>query len=276
MAREVFNRYERKFVLRQVDAEALEHRLIEFMNPDPHCGQDGSYTISNIYYDTRDSTLIRASLAKPVYKEKLRLRAYGVPALDSRVFLEIKKKLRGRVNKRRTTLRLDDAYEFVTSRIRPEAGEGANEQIIREIDYFLASHELVPQLYLAYDRRAFAGDGDSDLRITFDANIRTRRTDLRLESGDHGRRVLDSDQVIMEIKTPRNLPLWLGRMLSEQGIFRRSFSKYGAEYRSRVAERAAGVGDTRSVGDTHGIGDTHGVGHYRGAAGAHIKELSHA
>lgn len=39
----------------------------------------GAYTICNIYYDTGDWRLIRKSLEKTVYKEKLRIRSYGVP-----------------------------------------------------------------------------------------------------------------------------------------------------------------------------------------------------
>ena len=133
------------------------------------------YTICNIYYDTEDNHLIRHSLSKPKYKEKLRLRGYGVPKQEDKVYLEIKKKVNGLVNKRRTKLVLSEAYEFAETRVKPEYKSYMNRQVLNEIDYILKLYKPVPKLYLAYDRKAFFGINNRDLRVTFDTNIRSRR-----------------------------------------------------------------------------------------------------
>ena len=115
MAIEVFNRYEHKYILDRATYRQVIEIMDMHMELDKYNAGLKPYTIANIYYDTADDYLIRKSLSKPVYKEKLRLRAYGVPDRDTKVFLEIKKKYKGIVNKRRTTLKLDEAYRFIQS-----------------------------------------------------------------------------------------------------------------------------------------------------------------
>lgn len=231
MAIEVFNRHEGKFLLDKNMYEKIQYMLFEYMEIDEHNKNDEFYTISNIYYDTKDNHLIRTSLLGPRYKEKLRLRAYGVPSKDEKVYMEIKKKISGLVNKRRTTLKLNEAYEFAKTGIKPEYKKYMNKQVLNEIEYFLRIYDLEPKLYLAYDRKALFGKENRDLRITFDKNIRTRRYDLKLENGDYGEALLKSDDILMEVKAEKNIPLWLSKMLSEEKIFKRSFSKYGSEYK---------------------------------------------
>lgn len=104
MAIEVFNRYENKYMLSQSVFEKVQARLSEYMELDAYNKQHETYTISNLYYDTPDNYLIRTSLQKPNYKEKLRVRAYGVPDTGDKVYVEIKKKFAGLVNKRRSAL----------------------------------------------------------------------------------------------------------------------------------------------------------------------------
>jgi len=234
MAIEVFNRYEHKYMLDRETFEKVIKMLDEHMYMDSHNKDHTPYTISNIYFDTPDDYLIRTSLSKPDYKEKLRLRAYGIPDGDSKVYLEIKKKFKGIVNKRRTTLRLSEAYDFVTTGKAPEPKEYMNTQVLHEIEYFLKVYDLSPKLYLAYDRIAYFERDNKDLRISFDMNIRSRRYDLRLEDGDFGERLLDGEFYMMEIKTSLAKPLWLTHMLDELNIKRRSFSKYGTEYKNMI------------------------------------------
>ena len=234
MAIEVFNRCENKYMLDADTFEKLQGRLSEYMRPDAYNESRETYTIASLYYDTPDSHLIRTSLEKPKYKEKLRLRAYGVPEPDERVYVEIKKKVSGLVNKRRSALKLGEAYAFLDSGILPEERPWQNRQVLREIDYLLQTHDLHPALYLAYDRRAYFGIDQPDLRISFDRNIRTRRYDLALEAGDYGAPLLERGQCLMEIKAAKSIPLWLCRLLSEDQIYPASFSKYGAEYRKTL------------------------------------------
>lgn len=243
MAIEVFNRYEHKYLIDRKTFQEVIKIMDEHMEIDSHNINHTPYTIANIYFDTPDDYLIRTSLQKPKYKEKLRLRAYGIPNENSKVYLEIKKKFKGIVNKRRTTLRLSEAYSFVETGICPSPKEYMNTQVLHEIEYFLKIYDLSPKLYLAYDRIAYFEKENKDLRISFDTNIRSRRYDLKLENGDFGERLLDDDVYLMEIKTSLAKPLWLTHMLDEFGLQRKSFSKYGTEYKIMVNHQDDGSGE---------------------------------
>lgn len=234
MATEIFNRFEHKYMLDATTFKKVLKIMDEHMEIDAYNIGHKPYTIANIYYDTPDDYLIRTSLSKPVYKEKLRLRAYGVPDMNSKVFLEIKKKYKGMVNKRRTALKLDEAYRFVSSGKPPACKEYMNMQVLREIEYFMQIYDLSPKLYLAYDRIAYFEKNNKDLRISFDMNIRSRRYDVALEIGDFGEKLLPDDIYLMEIKTSYAKPLWLTHMLAEHDIKRKSFSKYGTEFKQTI------------------------------------------
>lgn len=223
-----FERIEKKYLLSGKEYELLRNRLLPYMKMD----QYGLHTICNIYFDTANYELARASIEKPVYKEKLRLRSYGIPTDNSKVFLEIKKKYKGIVYKRRVSMTLEEAVRYLRHGIRP----AMDNQILREIDYFLHFYKPVPKVYLAYDRIALYGITDSDIRITFDQNVRSRLTDLDLAKGDHGKYILDTDSVLMEIKVPAAYPLWLASILSDLGIYPVSFSKYGTVYKENLLE----------------------------------------
>jgi SPX domain protein involved in polyphosphate accumulation len=240
MAIEVFNRYENKYLMDSKAFYVIYNRLLEYMELDEYNKNDKFYSISNMYYDTEHDSLIRNSLAKPKYREKLRIRAYGIPEENGKVYLELKKKVFGLVNKRRTALMLNEAYDFVRSGVEPEFKTYMNKQVIQEIKYFLQRYDLQPKVYLAYDRIAMFCKNNRDLRITFDTNIRSRRDDLKLENGDQGESLIGRGQWLMEVKAEKTIPLWLSRMLSELQMFRTSFSKYGNEYKKMRNERFAG------------------------------------
>ena len=227
MGREVFSRYEKKYLLTQEQFEMVSGMVAEHIELDSFNQAHGLYTICNLYYDTEGDELIRKSLSKPLYKEKLRLRAYGVPERTDRAYLEIKKKFKGKVYKRRTPIIIQEADWWVGQNIQPEETGICNQQVLDEISFFISRYDLAPRVYIAYDRLAY---GQDDLRITFDTNIRTRRDDLSLEAGDHGRPLLPDGLWLMEVKVSESMPMWLGSLLSAQGLFSQSFSKYGREF----------------------------------------------
>ena len=205
--------------------ENLLRSVNEHMRPDDY----PRYTIANLYVDTPDHRLIRRSMEKPVYKEKMRLRSYGKADGRDLVFLELKKKYKGIVYKRRVKMPLDRAQLF----LRGDREE--RNQIEREIGYFIGRHDgLSPAMYISYEREAFRGKEDGDLRLTVDRNILWREANLDLSSEPGGTPVLDEGQLLMEIKCVGSLPLWLTGALSANGIYRTSFSKYGKAYSKRL------------------------------------------
>lgn len=225
MAQTVFNRYEKKYLMPEEVYTLLRSKLRPYMQAD----QYGQHTICNIYYDTPGYDLVRRSIEKPVYKEKLRLRSYGIPTMDTTVYLEIKKKYDKVVNKRRIPLTLRQAYDYLDHGIRPPE----DSQILRELDFFLQRYPLQRALYLAYDRVALFAREDPDFRVTFDRNIRSRQVDMGLEQGDRGELLLPEQYYLMETKILGAAPLWFSKILSEMHLYGVSFSKYGSIYEKR-------------------------------------------
>ena len=224
----VFKRYEKKYLLSGKQYEQVRNAIEPYMVEDEY----GFSTICNIYYDTPGYDLVTRSMEKPVYKEKLRLRSYGTVTADDVVFLELKKKYKGIVYKRRIPLTLSEAREsFFAGRV---AGEQADCQIAREINYFLGYYEPVPSTYLAYDRIAFCGKEDSGVRMTFDFHIRSRQDRMDLTEDSEGELLLPEDHVIMEVKVNDSYPFWLVHMLEQLKIYPVSFSKYGMAYQKQI------------------------------------------
>lgn len=217
----IFKRYEKKYIVSYDQRE----RLLDLAGA--HIKKDKYFkgTICSIYYDTPSSLIIRNSLEKSVYKEKIRLRSYGVPGNDDEVFLEIKKKYEGIVYKRRTSLRLYEAEDFFKGTREPHS------QIEKELMWSIEHYDGIhPAMYISYDRISFCGTEDSTFRLTFDTNVTYRNTSLSLSDGIWGERLLESGMYIMEVKSPYAIPLWLADGLEEMKIYPSSFSKYGTAY----------------------------------------------
>ncbi len=219
----VFKRKEIKYLLNTAQYE----EIMEFMGTMAEKDEYGLSRINNIYYDTPDYRLVRCSLEKPLYKEKLRLRTYGDTKDNANAFIEIKKKYDGIVYKRRISGSYKELYGYLTG----ETGDIGASQIAREIRAFINSYgELVPAMSICYDRIALAGTQDKDFRVTFDSNIQWNSECRDLRQVSPGRQLLSLGRYLMEIKVPGAMPIGLSGKLSELKIFPTSFSKYGAGY----------------------------------------------
>ena len=218
----VFQRYELKYLLTPEQKRAVLAAMADQMRFD----QYGRTTIRNLYFDDDSYRLIRRSIEKPSYKEKLRVRSYGRAEHDSPVFVELKKKYDGVVYKRRVSLPERVAMDWLTGGKRP-----ADSQICREIDYFIEFYKgLHPSVFLSYEREAYFPLNGREFRVTFDENIFARCEDLSLTSDAYGFAVLPEGRTLMEIKCPGAIPLWMASVLSKNKIYKTSFSKYGRTY----------------------------------------------
>ncbi len=227
-----FKRVEIKFILNDEQTEAVKRAFLGKMQADEY----GKTRICNVYYDTPNFRLVRKSIEQPVYKEKLRLRSYGTPKAGDKIFIELKKKYDGVVYKRREMLSLEKAEKLAGGEGKNLREENDLTQVEREIEYFSSVYgSLCPAVYLAYLREAFFGVTDPNLRITFDTDILWRDENADLTKGVYGTPVLPRGKTLMEIKTDKALPLWLAKVLSEEKIYKTSFSKYGEAYRQIVA-----------------------------------------
>ena len=233
----VFKRYEIKYM---ITAEQ-KTRILKAMEPYMEMDRFGRSTVRNIYYDTDDFVLARHSIAKPDFKEKLRVRSYAKADAESTVFVELKRKFDGVVYKRRVGLREADAVKWMAGSNDPAVIHGTDAgstQVTSEIEYFRGLYNgLKPVLYLSYDREAYrmkegaqTADGGSEFRVTFDCNIRCRENDLTLKSEAYGTEMLEEGMFLMELKCPGAIPLWMTEVLSREHLYKTSFSKYGTAY----------------------------------------------
>ena len=230
----IFKRYEIKYMLTR-QQKAL---LLKVMAPYMALDQFGRTTICNLYFDTDSYRLIRRSIEKPAYKEKLRVRSYGTATKESPVFVELKKKYEDVVYKRRISLPEREAVQWLSG--KEELAQPS--QISEEIDYVRNYYDgLKPVVFLSYEREAYYSKDGSDFRVTFDENILSRQTNLSLREGAWGTPLLDDGMVLMELKTPGGIPLWMTRFLTAQHIYKTSFSKYGTAYANLIYPNHEGV-----------------------------------
>lgn len=188
----VFKRKEVKYRLDAQQVAAFRKAISGRMEHDAY----GVSDIKSLYYDTLNHSIIARSMEKPIYKEKLRLRAYGRPEDESRVFLELKKKFKGIVYKRRIGLTYGAAKAFMGGMAYERAVEmfpldaesdcaeelaRKNIQISREIEAFIDRNEpMYGAMLIECHREAFAERPgatdpndpiDHELRVTFDYDI---------------------------------------------------------------------------------------------------------
>lgn len=226
-----FKRYEMKYLLTHMQAQDLKAYMLPYMAADEY----GKTTIRNIYFDTDNYRLIRRSIEKPVYKEKLRLRSYQPADKDKPVFVELKKKYKSVVYKRRVAIPQQQALSWLGG----ETQEAPACQIGEEISYFIHYYgSLRPKVFLSYDRIAYYSLDDSDLRITFDDHILCRQEDINLEADIWGTSLLPDNTVLMEIKTGGGIPMWLCQWLTKNKVYKTSFSKYGTAYQKTIFKGA--------------------------------------
>lgn len=233
----VFKRYEIKYLVTAKQKERILKAMGPYMEPDRY----GRSTVRNLYFDTDDFVLARHSIAKPDFKEKLRIRSYSKADAGSMVYIELKRKFDGIVYKRRIGLSERDAMRWMAGSNDPAVKwetERDSAQVANEISYFRELYSgLKAVLYLSYEREAYRtkegislSDGGADLRITFDSDILCRETDLSLRSEAYGTPLLEKGKYLMELKCSGGIPLWLTSVLSEEHIYKTSFSKYGTAY----------------------------------------------
>ena len=215
-----FKRYEEKYLISGEQFAELRKVISRRMEPD-HFGE---YLVQNLYYDTENWDIIRASTEKPFYKEKMRLRCYDVPNKESQVFLELKKKYKGIVYKRRVPIPFSELSYRSVKEIAAEEGS----QILRELNFYMKKNAVLEKIYIVYRRAALIGE--ECVRVTFDTDIRFRLERLDYFSPDDGTLILPRDKIVMEIKSSGGMPLWMSRLLCEHKVFPMAFSKYGECY----------------------------------------------
>ncbi len=229
-----FKRMEKKTTVPTAIVDELKARIASHMENDPYNIGGKPYMICNLYFDNPDDHVIRESVSLPKYKEKLRLRSYGVPTADTKVFLELKKKYYGVGTKRRTKLRLCEVEDYLATGRHPAGISYIDEQVLREIDYYRSHETVVPRTYVSYMRSAYHGIDDPSFRVTFDSDILTRHHDLDLKLGRYGEPILTEGTTLLEVKFAGAVPLWFCRIMSDYDLSFHTFSKVGTDLKLRT------------------------------------------
>lgn len=225
----VMKRYELKYMMTEEQTAYFKERIKGHMKEDKY----GLCSIASLYYDTPSYRLIRASIDSTGYKEKMRLRSYGIATECSPVYLELKRKAYGIVYKRRVQSTIPLVKKFFDRAGDICAGGQINTEITTFRDYY---ENLVPACLIIYDRIAYY-QPDGDLRLTIDHNPRYRFEELNLTHSMEGISLLPEGSTILEIKVQQAIPLWLTDILSEGKIYKTKFSKYGTAYKQTAVCR---------------------------------------
>lgn len=224
-----FNRYEKKYMV----SKDIKSKILEELKD--HIKHDGNasntyYTICNIYYDTVDDEIIKRSVSKPSFKQKLRLRCYLNSSNSDIVYLEIKKKVNGFGNKRRTGITITEAHNLIFNKVMPVKQKYHNTQVLNEMYYYVIHKDLKATISISYDREAYFGVSNKEFRLTFDNHITSRRENVYIGRDDIDTSIIDEDMVIMELKTGLAIPLYMTKILTKYKLFSNRFSKYGSEF----------------------------------------------
>jgi len=230
LAIKTFKRYELKYKLNEQQYAAVVAALADKATPDKYCVGGKTYGLYNLYCDTDAFDIARHSVSKPAFKQKLRIRSYiENPSADDTVFVELKKKYDGCVNKRRATMTYAQALSLLKTGVGVMSGDYVSDQVTRELERYIKLNPVYPRVAVSYQREAYFLNEDKKIRITFDTQMRAGLIGTEPV-------LLEPEGVyLMEIKISEKIPLWLVHVLSENKIYRHGFSKYGTYFNKYIA-----------------------------------------
>ena len=203
-------RHECKYLISTADAKLLKLRLKHIMQPDPHAGPTGRYTIRSLYFDDPFHTAYYEKTDGICFRSKYRLRIYNYTL--GTIKLEKKEKLGNLTRKTAQSLTKSQARELSRNPSPQFPGE---EGLLQELAVRMRSEGIRPMVLVDYDRTPFVC-ADGNTRITLDENLRTRPFCADLVASPAAMiPVLEKGQVILEVKFDDFLPGYLADALRD-------------------------------------------------------------
>lgn len=215
-------RTEMKYRISRQEYAYLREILSAAMQPDPHSGPSGEYTIRSLYFDTPGNRNFHEKENGYLERRKIRLRAYSPDAAVWK--LEIKNRNNAGILKQGCTIPRDAAVSLIAGNVQPLLSSSSP---VSNMVYSLFKQEPYrPAILIDYEREAYVLPV-FNVRITFDKNIRAsvRTADLGL-STDRFVPLLPRESYILEVKFTGMLPSYLRRMLGTVHAVPMSVSKY--------------------------------------------------
>ena len=213
-------RFELKYIINKKDALFLKQRLLNVMDVDALAnGGTNGYTISSLYFDDLDSTAYFEKLDGVLYRTKYRIRVYDYD--DSFIRLERKLKHENMTSKDQTRITKEQFYDIINGNIA-----FTDDKLYNEFVKDMKLKNLKPSVIVEYKRLALTYPL-SDVRVTFDSNIRSGLYNYDLFSSElNTYSVQDPDKVVLEVKFNDYLPEHISMILTTIPSFRQAVSKF--------------------------------------------------
>lgn len=224
-------RLEYKYLIPVDKLDSFRRELLPFVNLDDKHNDGNEYIVRSIYFDTHDLRFYREKVEGYKIRKKLRIRGYNFVENANPVFLEIKRKNDGYINKNRAPLEYQNLDEFLESAsindfiIKDSNGE-LHKRDAEKFLYHLRKNSLKPIVLIVYDREAFFSKFDESLRITFDKNLRYKIYPSLENLFSEDLQVLHKNNFILEVKFSEGFPNWLSNLINKYQLSRKSLSKY--------------------------------------------------
>jgi len=200
------------------------------MRLDKYAGppESPAYTVRSIYYDTQNLRFYHEKKDGIKKRLKVRIRGYNKFEEDSIVFLELKRKRNDQIYKNRYPVYYKNIDKILRSEINTDNAPLRKRSTDREkFLYNYHSLSLRPALLVIYEREAYHYRFNSDLRITFDRDIRSAKPD-NINSLFTEMHTIPTftNHFVMEIKTSGPFPSWIFSIIMQLHLQKQSVSKY--------------------------------------------------
>lgn len=221
-------RYELKYRISESKAQAIA-QFIEPHLPLDHYSRvqpTGAYPIVTLYLDSHDFQLCRQTLEGQKNRFKLRVRSY-TDKPDYPRFFEIKRRMNAIVIKSRARVMHQNVSALLCGWSLPRQEYRADQDTLSQFQLYMKSLNARPVILVRYVRRAYEGDSENRVRVTFDRQLECKLTSLPEVTFDRDDwRPHHLNAVILEVKFTGRYPIWLSRMIKCFDLRRQSFSKY--------------------------------------------------
>lgn len=215
-------RNEIKFIINKDSAEILKKKLSLLMEIDSNSNDDNNYLIRSLYFDDLYSNAYYEKIDGVEYRKKYRIRIYNNDC--SFIRLECKYKHENKTSKDQILIDKNICDRIINGNIEEINIDDNNLLTKFVIDYRLKN--LRPSIIVDYKRLAYTYPV-SDVRVTFDSEIRSGRYNYNLYNKElETYKVLDDNEVVLEVKFNEVLPDQIAIILSTVPMIRQAFSKF--------------------------------------------------
>ena len=215
-------RYEKKYIINNLQKEQLKHRLAPIMDLDPILGSRKFYKIRSLYFDDYRDTSLNQVINGISERYKYRIRFYNFNT--EYIVLEKKYKINNMTRKSGCTLTKEQVIDIIDGKIDISKN---NPDLLNELYLMMKTRLLKPVVIIDYDRIPYVYNAGS-VRVTFDYNLTCSYDFKKLFDRDIARLpFMDKNNMILEVKYNDFIPDFIRYSLQLNTLTRTSYSKYG-------------------------------------------------